>query len=53
MELLMRRDENFIGLAKNDIRPILKLFTTLPLIAEPGEIIQLYINIVYLNQCYL
>ena len=38
-ELLARRDERLIGLAKNDALPILSFFTTLPLLAEPGEII--------------
>lgn len=39
-ELIARRDERLIGLVKNDVWPVLRLFTTLPLIAEPGEIIQ-------------
>lgn len=39
-ELLARRDARLIDLAKNDVWPILRFFTTLPLIAEPGEIIQ-------------
>lgn len=43
-ELLMRRNQSLIGLAKNDIQPVLRLSTTLPLITEPGEIIQFYIN---------
>jgi len=39
-ELLARRDERLIDLVKNDVRPVLRLFTTLPLTAELEEIIQ-------------
>ncbi|PUA33914.1 MAG: hypothetical protein B7O98_00385 [Zestosphaera tikiterensis] len=39
-ELLAGRDERLVGLVKNDVWPVLRLFTTLPLTAEPGEIIQ-------------
>jgi len=39
-ELLARRDERYVSLVKNDVQPVLRLFTTLPLTAEPEEIIQ-------------
>jgi len=38
-ELLARRDKRLISLVKNDVLPVLRLFITLPLTAEPGEII--------------
>ena len=38
-QLLEKKDEKLIGLIKNDVRPILKLFITLPITSEPHEII--------------
>ncbi|MCE4599463.1 MAG: PIN domain-containing protein [Desulfurococcales archaeon] len=37
-KLLARRDERLIRMIKDEVQPILKLFTTLPLAAEPGEV---------------
>ncbi|BAA79190.1 conserved hypothetical protein [Aeropyrum pernix K1] len=39
-KLLARRDERLIKMIKGEVWPVLKLFTTLPLMAEPGEIIE-------------
>ncbi|MEB3755272.1 MAG: PIN domain-containing protein [Desulfurococcales archaeon] len=39
-KLLAKRDKRLVGLVKNDVWPVLKLFTTLPLKGEPGEIIR-------------
>jgi predicted nucleic acid-binding protein len=39
-KLLARRDERLIKMIKSEVRPVLKLFTTLPLIGEPKEIIE-------------
>ena len=37
-KLLARRDERLVGMIRDEVQPILKLFTTLPLFAEPGEV---------------
>ena len=40
-KLLARRDEGLIRMIKEEVQPVLKLFTTLPLAAEPSEVIGL------------
>ena len=37
-KLLARRDERLMGMIKDEVQPVLKLFTTLPLASEPGEV---------------
>ncbi len=39
-KLLARREERLIKIIKSEVQPVLKLFTTLPLIAEPGETVE-------------
>ena len=40
-KLLARKDERLIGMIKNEVHPLLKLFTVLQLVAEPREVIEL------------
>ncbi len=37
-KLLAKRDERLMGMIKDEVQPVLKQFTTLPLAAEPGEV---------------
>ncbi|MCE4623640.1 MAG: PIN domain-containing protein [Caldisphaeraceae archaeon] len=39
-QLLARKDKRLTSLVRNDVLPVLKLFVSLPLAAEPGEIIK-------------
>jgi len=40
-KLLAKREERLIKMIKSEVQPVLKLFTTLPLIAEPGETVEI------------
>ena len=39
-QLLAKRDEKLVKLVKDDVEPVLKLFISLPITAEPHEIIE-------------
>jgi predicted nucleic acid-binding protein len=39
-QLLARKDRNLIDIVESDVLPVLELFISLPLTAEPGEIVR-------------